>query len=60
MELVKVEREDLVQTRLLVETVETVVLKVRVQMMVLMLNVLVVKVVNRVLRYVKEVEFHSH
>ena len=60
MELVKVEREDLVQTRLLVQMVETVVLKVRVQMMVVMLNVLVVKVVNRVLRYVKEVEFHFH
>ena len=60
MELVKVEREDLVQTRLLVQMVETVVLKVRVQMMVVMLNVLVVKVVNKVLQYVKEVEYHFH
>ena len=61
MELVKVEREDLVQARLLVQMVETVVLKVRVQMMVVILNVLVVKVVNRALQYVKRVEvFHLH
>ena len=60
LKLVKVEVEDQERDRPLVLMVEKVVVKEKLQMLVVIPNTLVVLVEPKVLRYVKQVEFHFH
>ena len=60
MKLVKVAVAEITETRRLVLLVEKVVVKERLQMLVVVLNLVVVLVVLKVLQYVKQVELIFH